>query len=99
MDRPEILELLRADGAKIYAEVVSGKDTKTVPKGVKLIPVSGFMVWGAPGVMEGLTALLEQGDFRLPIDVKIVGKGLDSMGEALEEMRKGVSGIKLVVSL
>ena len=35
-----------------FAEVMSGRDTKEVPEGVKLLVANGFSVWGKPGVME-----------------------------------------------
>ena len=47
----------------------------------------------------GGSQALWSGDSRLPIEVKIVGKGFEAIGAAMDEMRRGVSGKKLAVSL
>lgn len=99
VDRPEILQLLDTHGAQRFAEVVSGRDTKEVPEGVQFLPANAYMVWGAPGVMEGLAKMLESGTFKLPVEVKVVGEGFEAIGTAIEELKKGTSGVKLVVSL
>lgn len=79
----------------------SGRDTneKDVPEGVKLLPANGYMVWGMPGAMEGLTKMLEDATFKCPIEVRVVGKGFQAIGTAMEELRGGTSGVKLVVGL
>lgn len=99
VDRPEILQLLNPGGSKRFAEVVSGRDTKEVSEGVKFSSANGYMVWGMPGVMEGLTKMLEDGTFRLPVEARVVGKGFEAIGTAIDELKKGTSGVKLVVSL
>lgn len=48
--------------------------------------------------MKYLTRLLEEGKYKLPVKVEMVGNGLQVIEENLDKVMK-VSGTKLVVSL
>lgn len=48
---------------------------------------------------EWLNAKLADGSFVLNTKVKVVGKGLEAISAGLDELQKGVSGVKLVVQL
>ena len=49
--------------------------------------------------MEGLTKILADGTFKLTVPVRVVGTGFEAIGTAIQELRKGTSRVKLVVSL
>jgi len=73
-----------------------------VPEGVSSTVVFGRQIFGAKGGMRaipGLASLIESGKFKLPNKVKIVGKGVGGIELGLEKSKKGVSGVKLVVSM
>lgn len=52
----------------------------------------------APGAMAFLVKLLEEGKYKLPLKVEVVGSGFESVEKSLDLMPQ-VSGKKLVVSL
>ena len=97
---PSLFEVLT--GPKAFAEVVTGRNVEKAPDGVKHSPVFGATVYGQPGgsnLFAALERLLAEGKLKLPTAVKVVGHGLESLSGGLEELRAGVSGTKLVVSL
>ena len=97
---PSLFEVLT--GPKAFAEVVTGRNVEKAPDGVKHSPVFGATVYGQPGgsnLFAALERLLADGKLKLPTAVKVVGHGLESISRGLDELRAGVSGTKLVVSL
>jgi NADPH:quinone reductase-like Zn-dependent oxidoreductase len=97
---PSLFEVLT--GPKAFAEVITGRNVKKAPDGVKHSPVFGAAVFSQPGgsnVFAAFERLLAEGKLKLPTAVKVVGHGLESISGGLEELRAGVSGTKLVVSL
>lgn len=97
----DIFDTLNADGPKEYAEVFTGTPTH-VPDGVKRRVVFGRKFFETPGghnAMPALADLLKKGDFKIPIQVKNVGSGFEAIGPGLEELKKGVSATKLVVTI
>ncbi|KAK4102738.1 hypothetical protein N658DRAFT_422982, partial [Parathielavia hyrcaniae] len=75
-----------------------------LPEGIEAVFVRGTAIWTerrdlAAGVFnELLSAWLEAGDV-VPQTVRVVEGGLDGLQTALNGLRKGVSGEKLVVEL
>lgn len=48
---------------------------------------------------ELLGELLEEGKYKLPVEVEVVGKGWEAVEGGVEKLSKGVSRTKLVVSV
>ena len=91
-------------GPKYFIEVSTGQniDVSKIPTDVKHRPVLGQTVLGYPGgsnLLAALAQLGEEGKFKVPLPVTVVGQGFDAIGEGLQILKKGVSGTKLVVSL
>lgn len=87
-------------GSKKYAAVVTGVDIK-VPDGVTKISVSGeaiFHVQGGMHIIPALTKLVEEGKYKVPLPINIVGHGLDKISAALDTLPT-VSGQKLIVTV
>ncbi|KAI1641361.1 GroES-like protein [Biscogniauxia mediterranea] len=98
-DSPAVFDALKADGPKIYSLVITRPDAK-VPEGLKSTLVAGPMVFGkAPGAMAFLHKLVEEGRFKLPLKVEVVGKGFEAIDQGLKRFPADVSGTKLVVTL
>jgi len=99
------LTLFEGAETKILASLTTGVDVKPedVPEGVQHIVTTMANLFKMPNgiakTMEALSKLAEQGKYKVPIEVKKVGNGLESLDEGLKAMMKGVSGQKLVVSL
>jgi hypothetical protein len=113
-DDQTIFGALHPQGLKLYSYVATGRDGVKVPEGVKSVEVFAHMMFmppsavPAPSTLEGmagtaamsrLVELVDEGKFRLPLDVQVVGRGLEDIGAGLEKLKGGVSGKKLVVSL
>jgi hypothetical protein len=49
--------------------------------------------------MSSLAELVRQGKFKVPLRIKNVGSGFEAIAKGLEELKEGVSGTKLVVSV
>lgn len=58
-----------------------------------------FHVRHLPEAMRGLGELVDEGRYKLPLEVEVVGKGLEGVAGGLEKLRAGVSGKVLVVAL
>ena len=93
-------------GPMLYAHVFTGRDLEKeglIPEEVKATRVFGHMMFVTPdgdlSAMNRLADLVDQGSFRLPLEVEVVGSGLEGIGPGLERLREGVSGTKLVVAL
>jgi NADPH:quinone reductase-like Zn-dependent oxidoreductase len=96
-----VFDAFRGDGPKLYSHVMTGTKVN-VPHGVKAATVFGrmaFQVDGGGAAMTKLVDLVDAGKFKLPLEIEVVGKGLDVIGGGLEKLKSGVSGKKLVVSL
>jgi len=99
------LTLFEGAETKILASLTTGVDVKAedVPEGVQHTVTTMANLFKMPDgiakTMEALTKMAEEGKYKVPIEVKKVGSGLESVGEGLKMMMKGVSGQKLVVSL
>lgn len=96
-----IFDTLSAEGPKQYAEVATGVQFQ-VPEGIKRHTVYGRAVFGTHGganIMPALADLLSQGKFKVPVQVKTMGNGLEAIAKALEELKQGVSGTKFVVTV
>lgn len=99
--QPRVFEALNPAGPKLYSQVVTGQNPQ-VPEGVKVTQVFGRAVFGVPGGLQAmgyLAQLVEEGRFKVPVKVEVVGEGLESIEGGLERLMKGTSGTKLVVSL
>lgn len=97
---PSLLQVLT--GSKKFAQVITGRDFKGVPAEVKHYQIAGGNVFGAPGganIVAALGLLLEEGKYKVPVPVTVVGQGFDAIGDGLQTLKKGVSGTKLVVRL
>ena len=96
----DICDVLDPTGSKKYAAVITGVSV-TVPKGVEHFDVSMSSVLDMQGgkqVFPILGKLVEDGVYKLPIPVRIVGHGLDKLADVLDEVM-AVSGEKMVVTL
>lgn len=96
----DICNTLASSGPKKYAAVISGL-TVPVPDGVTRFDVSGWSLIDMPGgeeVIPALTDLVEDGKYKVPLPVKVVGHGLEEIPGVMDQV-KNVSGAKLVVTL
>ena len=97
----DIFATLRADGPKEYSEVFTGTPTQ-VPDGVRKHVIFGRKLFETPGGHNAMTALADlvrKGDYKIPIQLQNVGSGFEATGPGLEELKRGVSATKSVVSL
>jgi NADPH:quinone reductase-like Zn-dependent oxidoreductase len=97
-----IFDAFDENGPKRYAQVWTGDDEIQVPEGVDSLMFRARdleKLQGGGNVMLALQSLLEEGRYRLPLPVRIVGSGFEGLEKGLELMRKGVSGEKLVVGM
>ncbi|KAI0467766.1 GroES-like protein [Xylaria cf. heliscus] len=93
-----VYEALRSDGPKLYSLVVTRLDIE-LPVGLQATMVGGHNIIDNDGsAMKYLTKLLEEGQYKMPVKVEVVGKGLQAIEGNLDKVMK-VSGTKLVVSL
>ncbi|CAM1511664.1 Fc.00g091770.m01.CDS01 [Cosmosporella sp. VM-42] len=98
---PSVFGALRADGPRLYSQVFTGQKV-SVPQDVKSAVVFGRQVFGAPGGLAAISALeqlVEEGKYKLPVPVEVIGKGWDAVGSGLQRFATGVSGQKLVVTI
>lgn len=80
-DNNSFLDLLT--GSKKLAEVRTGLNLKEIPEGVERNLVLGetiFMAQGGQNLFASLERLLEEKRYKLPVEVKVVGHGLESVG-------------------
>ncbi|KAJ5224966.1 hypothetical protein N7468_006191 [Penicillium chermesinum] len=98
----KIFEAFNKDGPKRYAQVWTGDDEIRVPDGVDSVLFRSRdlpQIQGHENVMKALQGLLEDGKYRPPLPLRVVGRGLPGLKEGLDIIRGGVSGEKLVVNL
>lgn len=97
--RPDIYATLRDDGPKEVGEVSTGASIE-VPEGVSRTVAFGRQILkseGGEGAMKALGKLVEEGSYKVPVRVEVVGRGLEAIAGGLEKLRSGTSGTKLVV--
>lgn len=96
-----IFEVFYADGPKRYAQMWVGEDEVQVPEGVEsvLFRSRNFgLLPGCKNVTGGLSTLLKEGRYKLPLPVRNVGAGVEELNRGLDLMSKGTRGEKLIVS-
>lgn len=96
----DICDVLDPAGAKRYAAIVTGVPVP-VPKEINKFDVSAWSMvdmQGGKQLIPLLTKLVEEGKYRVPLPIGIVGHGLEALPNALDEVKK-VSGEKVVVTL
>lgn len=85
-----ICDVLDKAGSKRYSSVRTGIDV-LVPGGVDLIVASADLAFAAPGgdgIIPALTELLEEGTYKLPLPVRVMGHGLEELQEVLDEVKR-----------
>jgi NADPH:quinone reductase-like Zn-dependent oxidoreductase len=95
-----ICDVLDPAGPKTYAAVIVGTPVP-VPEGVTKFDSHGWAISeleGGETVIPALTKLVEEGKYKLPLPVRVVGHGLDQVS-AVTDQTKTVSGEKLVVTI
>lgn len=96
----DICDVLDSMGPRTYGAVHTGVDVP-VPNGVNRVAVSGWVVRDMPGgkqLIPSLNKLIEEGKYRVPLPVRVVGHGLEQLASVLDEI-KTASGEKVVVTL
>lgn len=96
----DICDVLDPTGSKKYAAIITGIPV-AVPRGVEHLDVSMGSVLNMQGgkqVFPMLGKLVEDGVYKLPLPVRILGHGLDHVADVLDEVMT-VSGEKLIVTL
>ncbi|MCJ1474329.1 hypothetical protein MMC13_002987 [Lambiella insularis] len=96
----DISDVLNPAGSKKYAAVVTGLPFP-VREGVNKLEVDAWSMvdmQGGEQLIPSLTKLVEEGTYRVPLPVRVVGLGLEELPNVLDEI-KTVSGEKLVVKL
>ncbi|MCJ1306736.1 hypothetical protein MMC25_000379 [Agyrium rufum] len=96
----DICDVLDPAGSKRYAAVLTGVPV-AVPEGVTFfdtMAVSMFGLQGGHQLIPSLAKLVEEGTYRVPLPVRVVGHGLEQLADVLDEVMT-VSGEKVVVTL
>lgn len=96
----DICNVFDPAGSKRYAAVITGV-LVPVSKGINKLDVSAWSfidMQGGKQLIPSLTKLVEEGTYKVPLPVRVVGHGLEELPNVLDEI-KTVSGEKLVVTL
>lgn len=96
----DICNVLDPSGSRRYASVLTGVSV-AVPDGVQFLVANALDAISAQGgkqLIPSLTKLVEEGTFRVPLPVRVVGHGLENVPDVLDEV-KTASGEKLVLTL
>lgn len=96
----DISDVLDPAGPKKYAAVITGVPVP-VPEGVNKFDANAWSLFDMQGgkqLIPSLTRLVEEGKYRVPLPVRVVGHGLEELPHVLDEV-KTVSGEKVVVTL
>ena len=96
----DICEAFDPAGSKLYSAVFTGMDVP-VPDDVKKTNISGWSIFDVQGgkqIIPALTKLVEEGKYKPPVPVNVLGHGLERLAEVIDKL-KNVSGEKLVVTL
>ena len=100
VSQTDITNVLDPTGSKRYAAVVTGAPVP-LSEGVNKVDVSAWSVFdmqGSKQLIPSLTKLVEEGTYRVPLPVRVVGHGLEELPIVLDEV-KTVSGEKVIVTL
>ena len=92
-EKYSLLELLT--GPKKFAEVVTGRNVENTPSGVDHKIVHGPPVLGIPGgqnLFAALGKMLAEQKYKLPVNFKTVGHGLESIGKVRPAQERIPSG-------
>lgn len=87
-------------GSKKYTALITGVPVP-VPERANELDVSAWSMvdmWGGKQLIPSPTKLAEEGKFRMPLSIKVVGHGLEELPNVLDEV-KTVSEERVVVSL
>ena len=96
----DISDVLDPTGSKRYAAIVTSVPVP-VPEGVIKLDVSAWSLFDMQGgkqLISSLTKLVEEGLYKVPLPVRVVGHGLEELPKVLDKV-KTVSGEKLIVKL
>ncbi|RYP16368.1 hypothetical protein DL765_005148 [Monosporascus sp. GIB2] len=99
-NQTDICDTLDSGGPKRYAGVITGQKIP-VPPGVNFVDASALSMWTMPGGLElipSLTALVEEGKYRVPLPVRVLAHGLEELPKVMDEIQRA-SGEKLLVTL
>ncbi|RYP12599.1 hypothetical protein DL765_007230 [Monosporascus sp. GIB2] len=90
VEAPAVYGAFKSDGHKLYSLVITRPGVE-LPQGVQA-------TYKEPGAMNYLSRLLEEGKYKLPLKIDMVGKGFQAIQSGLDKIPQH-SGTKLVVSL
>ena len=96
----DICDVLDPAGSKKYASVFTSVPV-SVPDGVDKMDSGAFAMFDLPGGMQlipSLTKLIEEGTYRVPLPVRLIGHGLEEVPNVIDEV-KNASGEKVIVTL
>jgi threonine dehydrogenase-like Zn-dependent dehydrogenase len=96
----DISDVLDPSGSKKYAALITGLPI-SVAEGVNKFDVNAWSMvdmQGGKQLISSLTKLVEEGTYRVPLPVRVVGHGLKELPNFLDKV-KTVSGEKVVVTL
>jgi NADPH:quinone reductase-like Zn-dependent oxidoreductase len=96
----DICDALNPTGRKKYAAVFTGLPIP-IPEGVTKIDTSAEHIFKAEGgnhVIAEITRLIEEGIYKVPLPVMVVGHGLEAVNKAIDRVTSA-SGEKIVVTL
>ena len=96
----DISDVLDPKGSQRYASINTGVPVPVPERVIKLDVNAWSMVdtQGGKQLIPSLTKLVEEGTYRVPLPVRVVGHGLEELANVLDQV-KTVSGEKLVVTL
>lgn len=101
-DVPGVFDVLSPNGPRLYSQVLTGK-TVNIPDGVnskaEIAARDLFTLPGGMTTMSALANLVRDKQFKVPVKIESVGKGLDAIPQGLETLKNGVSGTKCVISM
>ncbi|EFY93692.1 alcohol dehydrogenase, putative [Metarhizium acridum CQMa 102] len=90
-DNARLFDALRPDGPRVYSQVFTG-DKIAIPDGVSSVAVFGRMMFQLPGgmlTMSKLVELVDNGKFKLPLQISIGGKDLRRLARVWRSLRPG----------
>ncbi|KAI3335277.1 GroES-like protein [Ustulina deusta] len=97
-ETPAVYEAVKSDGPMLYSLVVT-RPGIVLPAGLQSSMVGGYdMIKHHPNAMKYLAKLVEEGKYKLPVKVQVVGKGFQAIEGNLDSVMT-VSGTKLVVTM
>lgn len=99
-NQTDICDVLDPAGSRRYAAIITGMPVP-VPQGVHKFEVNAWSMFDMQGgkeLMPSLTKLVEEGKYKVPLPVRVVGHGLEELPNVLDEVMT-VSGEKVVVTL